>query len=181
MPDSLDEDLRMMVFNISNQLYALPLLRVREVIAMTTLTPVAFAPPFFKGIINLRGNVISVIDLKMRLCNQEIEKGRETAIIILDIENQSLGLLVDSVEFVCEFKNEQISDPEKLEKASGTNYVLGIAHHQDKLVQIIDYEKAVDIQEVQKLVQSSTTLGAEELPASNSSNSNDNQKIATNL
>lgn len=79
---------RYLAFQLGKEQYALPLLQVREVIEMSEPTPIPRTPPYFRGIINLRSQVISVVDLRVKMQFASIENGPKTAIIILDLDPQ---------------------------------------------------------------------------------------------
>ncbi len=145
MRKSFEDDLRMMVFSSSNQLYAIPLLEVREVIANQSLTPVAFSPEAFSGILNLRGNVVSVLDFQLRLEGKPTVPNPESSIVILDNSDQAIGILVDSVEFVCELDPASITSPEKIGESAGAEHISAVAHHRERIIQIIDSQKIVHL------------------------------------
>lgn len=88
---------RYLTFRLAQEFFAIPLLQVKEVIAMPEVTPVPQTPPHFIGIMNLRGQVITVLDLRLKL-GIKPQKGAETAVVIRDLADVSVGVVVDSVE-----------------------------------------------------------------------------------
>src|SRR5476649_2540358 len=88
---------RFLVFTLSNESYAIPIKKIRECIAMTEITPVPNTPAYFRGVINLRGQMVSIVDLRMRLRMSRVENTQRTPIIIMDVEGLSVGVIVDSI------------------------------------------------------------------------------------
>lgn len=144
---------RYLAFQLGKEQYAIPLLQVKEVIEMTEPTPMPKSPPFFKGIINLRGQVISVLDLRAKLQLQKIENGPKTAIIILDIDPElSLGVIVDRINSVQAFHPEDMS-PAPSTMSSHDRYVTAIAKRDNKMTLILDIRATLDIEDQQFLSQ----------------------------
>lgn len=142
------ESERFLVFTLNGEKYALTLLKVKEVIALTKTTPMPYMPPYFKGIMNLRGKVISVIDLRLKFKMKESGESPETTIIILDIDSLSVGVIVDSVDFVLSPPAEEIQPAPDVEGHIGSEYVEGVVEHEEKLVLIVDIEKTVNANEI---------------------------------
>jgi purine-binding chemotaxis protein CheW len=144
----IKEDLRFLAFALCEEAYAVPLLKVREVIALGEITPVPHTPPHFKGIMNLRGQVISVIDLRTKFNMKKIETGSETAIVILDLNPFCLGIVVDSVDSVLALTEDQISPSPDIESSVSQEYITGVARIEKKLILILDIEKALSIDDL---------------------------------
>ncbi|MEX0798053.1 MAG: chemotaxis protein CheW [Bacteriovoracaceae bacterium] len=142
------ESERFLVFTLNGEKYALTLLKVKEVIALTKTTPMPYMPSYFKGIMNLRGKVISVIDLRLKFKMKESGESSETTIIILDIDSLSVGVVVDSVDFVLSPPAEHIQPAPDVEGHIGAEYVEGVVEHEEKLVLIVDIEKTVNANEI---------------------------------
>lgn len=104
---SQDEVNRYLNFSLGEEEFAIPLLSVKEVIAVPETTPIPHTPPHFLGIMNLRGQVISVIDLRKKF-SINTKNTEETSVIILDLKNHFLGVVVDSVTSVLAIKNSDI-------------------------------------------------------------------------
>lgn len=136
---------RYLTFLLGKEHYAIPLLQVKEVIEMTEPTPIPKTPPYFKGIINLRGQVISVLDLRAKLQMDKIENGPKTAIIILDIDPElSVGVVVDRVNSVLAFHTEDISPaPESL--TDRETHLIGVARKDERMTLILDIRSALDV------------------------------------
>jgi purine-binding chemotaxis protein CheW len=144
-----DTNQRYLAFLLGKEQYAIPLLQVKEVIEMTEPTPIPKAPPYFKGVINLRGQVISVLDLRSKMNLSKIENGPKTAIIILDLDsNLCLGVVVDRINSVLAFQTEDISSPP--ETLTGTHqYLTGVAKKDKRMTLLLDIRAALNIQDIE--------------------------------
>ncbi|OYZ12996.1 MAG: hypothetical protein B7Y39_18450 [Bdellovibrio sp. 28-41-41] len=139
---------RFLCFSLGKERFAIPLLQVKEVIANTNTTNIPQAPSYFKGIMNLRGQVISVIDLRSKLKVSKPESSLETTIIILDINSLSIGVVVDSVESVVAYDAGNISAPPDHDSAVKTEYIVGVAREKDYLTLILDLRKALNTEDM---------------------------------
>lgn len=141
---------RFLIFSLCGEQYAVPLLKVKEVIALIDTTPVPYSPSYFTGIMNLRGQVISVIDLRLKLKMPKGERVAETAIIILDLSPLSLGIIVDSVESVMSVANSEIQPPPEV-GGSNTAYIQGVANKDKKLILLLDLERALSVDDLKTI------------------------------
>lgn len=138
---------RYLNFNLGTEEYGIPLLTVKEVIAVPDMTPVPFTPSHFLGVMNLRGQVISVIDLRRKLGIKESKSGEE-AVIICDLGQSCLGMVVDSVNSVITpYPSELSSPPEMGTSGSATEYLTHIYRKEKKLVFLIDVLRLLDAQD----------------------------------
>lgn len=142
---------RFLIFSLCSEQYAVPLLKVKEVIALTETTPVPYAPPYFKGIMNLRGQVISVIDLRTKLKMPKAEASAETAIIILDLSPLSLGVIVDSVESVLAVDLGEIQPPPEVGGGANTSYIKGVTRKDKKLILLLDIERTLSVDDLKAM------------------------------
>lgn len=150
---------RFLCFSLGKEKFAMPLLQVKEVIAHTETTNIPQAAPYFKGIMNLRGQVISVIDLRVKLKVGKAETTPETTIVILDVNGLSLGVVVDSVNSVTSFENSMISEPPLHDSSTKTDYIFGVARHDKDLTLLIDLKKVLNTDDV-KTMKSQTLKAA---------------------
>jgi purine-binding chemotaxis protein CheW len=141
---------RFLIFSLNSEQYAVPLLKVKEVIALTETTPVPYSPAHFKGIMNLRGQVISVIDLRMKLKMPKADASSETAIIILDLSPLSLGIIVDSVESVLAVNKDEIQPPPDV-GGKDTAYIRGVTRKDKRLILLLDIEKTLSVDDLKTM------------------------------
>jgi purine-binding chemotaxis protein CheW len=141
---------RYLAFSLKKEQYAIPLLQVKEVIGMTEATPIPNSPPYFRGIINLRGLVISVIDLRLKLQLDKPENGPETSIIILDLNNLCLGVIVDSINSVLALNREDIS-PAPDATSAKDQYLTGVARKDNRLTLLLDIRSTLNVDDLTAL------------------------------
>lgn len=164
----LNQDHRYLVFTVGKDRFAIPLLSVREVMAAVNVTPVPQAPPHFKGLLNLRGTVIAIMDLRIRLNNSpspsskshSIDKSSkdETSIIILDHPEEPLGVIVDAVDYVATMPASTISPPPRLHAGSTNHFVSGIYSKEEQMILLLNIHKALGIEDLKFLNQQRENL-----------------------
>lgn len=142
---------RYLAFSLCEEQYAIPLLEVKEVIAMTEATPIPYAPPYFKGIINLRGQVISVIDLRSKLKLTKSDPKSETSIIILDLAPLCLGVIVDSINSVLALSPEEMSPAPDMESSHPEQYLTGVARKDNRLTLLLDIRSTLSVEDLKSL------------------------------
>ncbi len=147
---------RYLAFSLKNEEYAVPLLSVKEVIAMPEVTPVPHTPPHFLGIMNLRGQVISIVDLRVKFgMKVQDSKNEETGVIIFDFGDFTMGGVVCSINSVMALSGADIQPKPEVMSHVKTDYITGVAKKNDKLIVILDVVKAFDISERVKMSQQS--------------------------
>ncbi len=149
---------RYLCFSLGDQDYAIPLLSVREVIAIPDITPVPDAAPYFLGIMNLRGQVISVIDLRSKLSIKSADT-KESAIIICDLNPSSIGVVVDSINCVVNPIPDQISEKPEIQSQKNTDYIQGVYREKNKLVVLLDISKTLSAGDHSRISRASGSNG----------------------
>ena len=137
---------RFLNFSLAGEEYALPLAAVKEVIALPDITAVPYTPPHFLGIMNLRGQVISVMDLRLKL-NVKSDKSQETAVIICESEGHSIGMVVSSVNSVLALSTDHIAGKPSGDSSKRTAYLAGVLKTADKLILLMDIDKVLGAEE----------------------------------
>ncbi len=137
---------RYLSFTLGNEGYAIPLLSVREVIAMPETTKIPGTPPYFLGIMNLRGQVISVVDLRAKYQIKPKEAG-ETAVIICDLSPVCIGVVVDSINFVFQPSETEVSGPPELPGSKHSESIMGVYRKDKELVLFLDIAKALNVED----------------------------------
>lgn len=131
---------RFLTFYIDNTFYGIELLHIIEIISVQPITSVPGLPNYFKGIINLRGKVVPVIDVRLKFNQPERAYDDKTCIIVITIHDMQVGLIVDSVAEVVTVGNDERNGPPDLGK-NGERYLSSIAKVGDKVILNIDCEK----------------------------------------
>jgi purine-binding chemotaxis protein CheW len=133
-----------LLFNISSEVYGIDIAHVIEIIEVQKITEVPDMPPYIKGVINLRGRVIAVMDLRLRFGMEERIHDDRTCIIVLDIEGTSIGFVVDTVAEVRDIMEKDIEPPPRFKTESEKNrYISGLAKIGDEVKILIDVNKVV--------------------------------------
>lgn len=150
---------RYLCFTLGKDEFAMPLLSVREVIALPEITPVPQSPPYFLGIMNLRGQVISILDLRTKL-NIKPKENAEISVIICDMKPNNIGVVVDSINSVIHPKPEQLSEKPELQNQKSSEYVEGVFRDDKRLVLLLDITKTLNLTDqhaIQKAAASKST------------------------
>lgn len=140
---------RLLTFTLADENYAIPILKVREITGVTDITPVPKTPSYVKGLINLRGNIVPVVDLRLKFGLPEQSYDEKTCIMIVEYDTQEskklLGVAVDIVSEVVTILTEDIapaSEHSKINTDEGI-FVSGIINIKDKMIIIIDIESLI--------------------------------------
>lgn len=141
-----------LTFVLGDEEYGIDILRVREIIGLTNITKVPQTPDFIKGVINLRGKIYPVIDLRLKFQMEKTSHTRETCIIIVDIANNEqstqMGILVDSVKEVLDILTSEIEPPPSFGSKIKTDYITGIGKAEDKVIILLDIEQVLTSEEI---------------------------------
>jgi len=137
---------RFLSFSLGTEEYAIPLLAVREVIAMPEYTPVPYTPPYFLGIMNLRGQVISVMDMRQKL-GVKASKSAETTVIICDLGGVSIGVVVDSVNTVLSPHADEVAPKPEIQSSRATDFITGVYRKDKKLILFLDIGKSLNLED----------------------------------
>lgn len=146
-------DGKYLTFFLDSQLFGVPISDVVQIIGMQEITPVPDSPVYAKGVINLRGSIIPLIDIRLRFGKPELEYNDRTCIIVTKLEETYIGFLVDSVNEVSVIEEENISaTPTVISSNSANAYVTGIGRLHGKVVLLVDPKKILNNDEI-KLVE----------------------------
>jgi purine-binding chemotaxis protein CheW len=134
-----------LTFTLATETYALEVGNVREVLEMSRITPLPRTPQYMRGVINVRGSVVPVVDLKLKLGMSRTEKSIDTCVVVLDVPSPegrvTIGALVDSVQEVVEFDSAKIEPPPRLGTAVQTEFLRGIGKREERFVMILEIGK----------------------------------------
>ena len=149
---SSDILIQLVTFNLLGEEFGLPILDVREIIRMTDITPVPHAPGFVEGVINLRGQILPIVDLRKRFNLEAKDMDESTRIIVVDVNNAQMGLIVDGVSEVLRIPAETIAPPPQIVAAGiGAEYIKGIGHFNEMMIILIDLKKVFNRNELEAL------------------------------
>ena len=154
-----DLDFKWLTFWLDGQLFGSSIAHVEQIVSMMPITEVPEYPHYAKGIINIRGSIIPLIDLRLRLGKEEAEYTEHTCIIICRVEENQVGFIADSVDAVITIPPEAISVPPKMGEDSTNRYLVGVARipvddgEGEKLVLCLDTTKVLLRTEIEDLTQ----------------------------
>ena len=140
---TIGEERQLVVFQLGAELYGVDIARVHEIIRLQTITRVPRAPSFVEGVINLRGKVIPVVDLRRRFGLPTAEHTRATRIVVVEIGDQVVGIIVDSVSEVLRVSTATIEPPSPVVAGIDSEYLHGIAKLPERLVILLDLDRVL--------------------------------------
>ena len=140
--DTQHELIQLVSFSLGAEEYAVEVLKVREIIRMTSITHVPNTPSSIEGIINLRGKVIPIVSLRNRFCMSDSDNDQHTRIIVMDIAGKLMGFIVDAVSEVIRISSGEIQPPPAM--VGGGNdqeFICGVIHHADQLLLMLQLDR----------------------------------------
>ena len=145
------EEIKVIKFRLKNEEYGVDVKQVKSIERMEHITRVPNTPPFVKGVINLRGVVIPIIDLRKRLGFELKDYNEQTRIIIVNVEEMEVGLIVDAANDVLDIPLSSIAPPPKVIGGIDSEYLSGVAKINDSLLVLLNLNKVLDPNEVKEL------------------------------
>jgi purine-binding chemotaxis protein CheW len=143
--DTITETAQYLTFKLDNEVFALDVATVREVLDFTTVTKIPRTPEFMRGVINLRGSVVPVVDLRLAFGMPATEKTVNTCIIVMEVRLEGdttiIGALADSVEEVIDLEPEQIEAAPKLGASIKTDFIRGMGKRESNFLMILDIDR----------------------------------------
>ena len=134
-----------LTFKLDKEIYSIDVFRVREVLDLPAVTMVPKAPPYLRGVINVRGNVVPVIDLRVKFGMARTQNTVNTRIIVMELpmddEQVIVGAVADSVHDVLEIGADRIEPPPRIGNRRRAEFIRGIGKHDDQFIMIIDVER----------------------------------------
>jgi purine-binding chemotaxis protein CheW len=134
---------KFLTFFLGSEEYAIEILKVQEIIGLMSITPVPKMPEYIRGVLNLRGKIVPVMNLRTRFGLQEVEDTEETCIIVIQHEEYLMGVLVDKVSEVVDIETESIENVPSIGGAEQSEYLAGIGKVHDSVKMIIEVHKVL--------------------------------------
>jgi purine-binding chemotaxis protein CheW len=151
--DEIEEDTqkgKFLTFSLGEEHYGIDIMYVTEIIGIQPITVVPELPSFVKGIINLRGKIIPVMDARLKFKKEPNEYNDRTCIIVIDVVQLSIGIIVDAVSEVLNISDDNIVPPPNL-NSGGRKYIKSVGKSEGKITLILDCEKLLDESELSEL------------------------------
>lgn len=149
--DSNDEVLQWVTFKLEEETYGINVMQVQEVLRYTEIAPVPGAPSYVLGIINLRGNVVTVIDTRARFGLMGAEVTNNSRIVIIEAEKQVIGILVDSVAEVVYLRSSEIDSAPNIGTEESAKFIQGVSNRDGELLILVDLNKLLNDDEWDEL------------------------------
>ncbi len=142
---------RFLTFNLGDEIYGIEIQYVTEIIGLQQITKIPEVAEYIKGIINLRGKIIPVIDMRLKFNKEAIEYDDRTCIVVVDTQEMVVGLVVDKVAEVLTIDDENIAPPPSYKSGIRNRYIHGIGKIGDVVTLLLDCKKLFDDQETQEI------------------------------
>lgn len=144
-----------LVFTLAAQEYGIDILKVQEIRGYDaqTVTRIANVPSFIKGVTNLRGVIVPIVDMRIKFNLESVEYNHETVVVILNLESRVVGIVVDGVSDVLSLQQDQISAAPNFGTAFSTEYLTGIGTIDERMLILVDIEKLMTSEEMQLVEQ----------------------------
>lgn len=142
-----DEESKYLTFKLADEEYGVEILKVRELIGIMNITCVPRMPVFMKGVINLRGKVIPVVDLRLKFGLEEIAYTEQTCIIVVDV-GKEIGIVVDTVSEVLDIEGKDVDPPPSMGRSVDTSFILGMGKVGEAVKILLDIDKVLTTDEL---------------------------------
>ncbi|HQS67648.1 MAG TPA: chemotaxis protein CheW [Sulfuricurvum sp.] len=153
---------RYLTFYLGNEQYGIAIDRIKEIIAMMKVTHIPKTPDFMRGVINLRGLIIPVVDTRLRFGMEFREPDMHTTIVIVEVEKINIGFIVDRVEEVASIDPSHLSEPPRFGSHIDTDFICSMAQIEENVVMILDVLKLFEADElvsIENITQTHTSQG----------------------
>ncbi|MSM41646.1 MAG: chemotaxis protein CheW [Geobacter sp.] len=148
----ITETVQYLTFKLDDETFAVDVAKVREILDFSTVTKVPQTPDFMRGVINLRGSVVPVVDMRLKFGMSETEKTVDTCIIVLEItldnETAVVGALADSVQEVLELEPENIEPAPRIGTKLNTDFLVGMGKQNETFIMILNIDKVFTLDEL---------------------------------
>lgn len=150
LAEPVDEDAKeYLTFTLGDETYALDILAVKEIRGYDAVTRIAKAPEFIKGVINLRGEIVPIVDLRLKFELGDVTYDEFTIVIVLHVHERYVGIVVDTVSDVIALKRSDVRPPPDFGVAFDSRYLQGLAQANEHMVILLNIEKLISSQEMQ--------------------------------
>lgn len=147
----INEEEQFVTFMIADEMYGVPVLKVQEIIGMTRITAVPNSLLFMRGVIDLRGDIVPVIDMRLKFSMEESLYSNFTVIIIVEVKEQLVGMIVDSVSDVLSLPVSTIQDTPQFNTRINTSYISGMSRMDNSLIIVLDVDKILSVDELEQI------------------------------
>ena len=147
------EDQQFLTFDLADEYYGVDILKVQEIKGYTTVTRIPNTPDYLKGVLNLRGTIVPIVDLRMKFGMGTTQPTSFTVVVVVNVRNRIMGFLVDAVSDVLDLNAKNIQPPPELGSAVDVTFVAGIGNANDRLVTLLDIDRVLTEDEVSAVLE----------------------------
>ncbi|HUS19581.1 MAG TPA: chemotaxis protein CheW [Terriglobales bacterium] len=145
------KDLHLVGFRIGRETFGVPIDMVHEIVRVPDITAVPDSPEYIEGVINLRGKIVSIVDLRKRFGEKQITRTKKNRILVVEVESKMVGLIVDAASEVLKMSHTHVEAPPNVFEEGELNYVTGVGKLNDRLIILIDLNKILQKGELRRL------------------------------
>jgi purine-binding chemotaxis protein CheW len=144
-----DEGRELLTFTLGREEYGIDILKVQEIRGYEAVTTIANAPEFIKGVVNLRGNIVPIVDMRIKFKLGNVTYDETTVVIILNIANRVVGMVVDGVSDVTTLKADEIKPAPEFGASLDTQYLLGLGTVDERMIILVDIERLMSSKDME--------------------------------
>jgi purine-binding chemotaxis protein CheW len=152
-----DEGRELLTFTLGNEEYGIDILKVQEIRGYDTVTTIANAPEFIKGVINLRGIIVPIVDMRIKFKLGNVTYNETTVVIILNIAKRVVGMVVDGVSDVTRLKQDEIKPAPEFGSSLDTQYLLGLGTLGERMIILVDIERLMSSRDMELIEAAETS------------------------
>jgi len=156
----MEKELQVVGFRIGNETFGVRIGSVREIVRVPEITAVPSAPETIEGVINLRGKIIPVMDLRKRFGQAEIQPDKKNRIVVVELENKLVGLIVNAASEVLKISPSEIEPPGNVFAEGESSYVTGVGKLKGRLIILLDIAKLLHRPDFKRLEEAAELVGA---------------------
>jgi len=157
----MEKELHLVGFRVGRETFGVPISLVREIVRVPEITAVPNAAAFIEGVINLRGKIVPVVDLRKRFKDAAPETGRKTRILVAEVEGQAVGLIVNSASEVIKIPPSEVEVPRNVFSEGELSYISGVGKLGGRLILILDLTRVLQRSELRSAGQAAELVAAE--------------------
>ena len=154
----MDKDLQLVGFRIGRETFALPIATVREIIRVPEITTVPDAREYVEGVINLRGRIVPIVDLRRRFGESVIETDKKNRILVVELQGRAVGLIVNSASEVLRIPQSEIEQPNNVFPEGELNFITGVGKLKGRLVMLLDLSRMLQRGELRRLADTAEAM-----------------------
>lgn len=165
----MDKELQVVGFRIGRETFGLPIAMVREIVRVPEITSVPNAPDYIEGVINLRGRIIPIVDLRKRFGQRSFEPNKKNRIIVVELGARAFGLIVNSASEVLRIPPSEIEEPHNVFQEGELDYVTGVGKLNGRLVILLDVNRILqrgELRDIEEVADSTSAVPAGKLARS---------------